>query len=83
MREWEIESIEKELKAYLDKGIKVIIECGACNDCITGYSVSEYSDIIFYTTNCVFPREISLSDFEQISYNDFIEKFGAIFVQVN
>lgn len=81
MRKWVIEEIGKELKVYLDKGIKVIIESGACNDCITGYSASE-NDTVFYTTNCVFPKEIKLGDFEQVSYDDCLNKFGAVFVQV-
>lgn len=89
MTRFDIEYIEKEIIKRLDRGEKVYIESGALNDCITSYSIRKYKtyswqayekkEITFTTTACVFPKEIMLSNWDNVDAEEFN---GQLFVHV-
>ena len=81
MPQYEIEWIEREIIEHLDKGEKVFIESGAANDEITAYSIRKYKthswqsyeekEITFTTTACIFPKEIMLSNWDNVDIEEF------------
>lgn len=89
MSPYEIEWIERDIIERLDKGETVYIESGAANDEITGYSIREYKtyewqayeekEITFTTTACIFPKEIMLSNWDNVDTEEFN---GKLFVHV-
>jgi len=84
-----IECIENEIIDQLDKNEKVFIESGAANDTIFSYSVRKYKtyswqeyeekEITFITSACIFPKEIKLSDYDNVDTEMFD---GNLFVKV-
>ena len=89
MSQYEIEWIERDIIERLDKGETVFIESGAANDEITGYFVRKYKtyswqtyeekEITFTTTACIFPKEIALSNWDNVDTEEFN---GKLFVHV-
>ena len=74
-------NIEDEIMERLNSGKKVIIDSGACNDKIISYSVRKFKEYVwqtyfdrevtFTTTACVFPRQIALSDYDNVETEEF------------
>ncbi|MDO4974941.1 MAG: hypothetical protein Q4E61_01270 [Alphaproteobacteria bacterium] len=85
MKDYNIECIESEILNQLDNNGKVFIESGAANDSIDSYSVRKYKtyswqeyeekEITFTTSACIFPKEIKLSDFDNIDTVEELEEF--------
>lgn len=89
MNEWDIQYVEQEIIEYLNCSKSVYIDSGAANDSIVSYTVrsfKEYSwqnyekkQVSFKTTACIFPEEIELSNYKNISTEDYK---GNLFVHV-
>ena len=84
--DYEIQSIENDIMAFLNKGKtdkSVIIESGALNDVITGFEVSGNDitdrEVIFTTTASVFPEKMNLQDYEGVELKKYN---GSLFVSV-
>lgn len=85
------DALENDIIKALDENRTVIIESGSANDSILSYDIT-YGEVYSYigtgfkrrkvtfnTTNCIFPKEICLEDYEEADleiWND------AYFVQV-
>lgn len=84
------EAIERDIVNKLENKKMVYIESGSINDSIVAYRF-DYEDIhdpcgsykkrivVFETSNCIFPKEIRLDDFETITTEEF---HGNLFVEV-
>ena len=88
MSKYELESIENEIIAQLDRGGEVIIESGAANDSILSYVVNviqkkpyvgNEKKVVFTTSACVFPEKIELEDFDHVETNEWND---CLFVEV-
>ncbi len=91
MREFEIQAIEDEIIAAFktplgQKTKNVYIESGAANDEIIDYELEIHETsrkrektVSFKTSACIFPRTISLSDYEDVDTEEFN---GSLFVHV-
>lgn len=75
MSKYELECIENEIIAQLDRGGKVIIKSGAANDSILSYVINviqgnpfagNEKNVVFTTSACVFPEKIELEDFDHV-----------------
>lgn len=83
-------TISQEAIEYLDKGKHVYIEDGCLNDQIISYRIEEVDippywmhlkvkRVTFTTSACVFPKEISLHNFEHVDSEEFE---GNLFIKV-
>lgn len=83
--EWYIEDIENEIIEYLNNKKKVFIESGSVNDMIVSYAVStpfSKRQVIFTTSNCVFPLHINFKDqFFDSVYTKELE--GNLFIEIS
>ena len=86
MLQYEIEWVERDVVERLDKGEKVYLESGCAIDGITGYSIRKYKrqayeekEVTFTTTAYIFPKEIMLSNWENVDTKEFE---GKLFVHV-
>lgn len=89
MKDYNIECVEKEIIERLENNKKVFIESGAANDSIYSYSIRTYKtyswqeyeerEITFTTSACIFPKEIRLSDYDNVDTEEFN---GHLFVHV-
>lgn len=81
---WEIELTEKEAMKAIDENKKVFIEDGCLNDSVYSYKIDDTDPdekrIAFITSNCVFPKEICLQDFENVDCSWFED---SLFIQVH
>lgn len=88
MSKYELESLENEIIAKLDKGGEVIVESGAANDSILSYVVNVIQkkspagnerNVVFTTSASVFPEKIELADFDHVEINEWND---CLFVEV-
>lgn len=80
----DIKYVEDEIIERLIKGETVNIESGCANDCIYGFTLTQYNErynkvyvknlITFKTTACIFPKEVNLRDYENVETEIFEDK---------
>lgn len=81
---------DDEIIKFLDSGSTVVINDGCLNDRIISYSIEGQAknddvtylnrQIIYTTSACVFPKEIQLSDFKNITFECFQD---CLFIYIN
>ena len=79
MTKWDTVTYEREIIRRLDSGEKVYLESGAANDTITAYEIDAYTNVVFTTTACIFPKRVDLRDYDGIDTEEFN---GELFVHI-